>query len=86
MQLKEKLLQIKGNQKKYPLKSPMYKAANYMLNEWDGIETIPSSGDYSMDNNLIERLNRYVSLSRKNSLFFGSHEGAKRDCIFYSLA
>lgn len=86
MQLKEKLLQIKGNQKKYPPKSPMYKAANYMLNEWDGIEVIPTGGDYSWDNNLIERLNRYVSLSRKNSLFFGSHEGAKRGCIFYSLA
>lgn len=65
MQLKEKLLQIKGNQKKYPPKSPMYKAANYMLNEWDGIEVTPTGGDYSWDNNLIERLNCYVSLSRK---------------------
>lgn len=30
--------------------------------EWDGIEAIPTGGDYSWDNNLIEILNRYVSL------------------------
>ncbi|MGL5548056.1 MAG: IS66 family transposase, partial [Tannerellaceae bacterium] len=29
---------------------------------------------------------RYISLSRRNSLFFGSHEGAKRGALFYSLA
>lgn len=64
----------------------MGKEANYMLNQWDGIEAIPTGGDYSWDNNLIERVNRYISLSRKNSLFFGSHAGAERGCIFYSLA
>ena len=30
--------------------------------------------------------NRYISLSRRNSLFFGSHTGAKRAAMFYSLA
>lgn len=44
------------------------------------------SGDYSWDNNLIERINRYISMSSKNSLFFGSHAGAERSAIFYSLA
>ena len=85
-QMKETLLKIKSQHRKYPPKSQMYKAANYMLNEWEGIEAIPTGGDYSWDNNLIERINRYVSLSRKNSLFFGSHAGAERGCIFYSLA
>ena len=85
-QLKETLLKIRSQQRKYPPKSQMYKAANYMLNEWDGIEAISTGGDYSWDNNLIERINRYISLSRKNSLFFGSHAGAERGCIFYSLA
>lgn len=64
----------------------MRKAVNYMLNEWDGLEAIATGGDYSWDNNLIERLNRYISLSRKNSLFFGSHAGAERGSVFYSLA
>ena len=63
----------------------MTEAMNYFLNEWDGIEAIASGGDYAWDNNSIERCNRYVSLSRKNSLFFGSHAGAERGCIFYSL-
>lgn len=85
-QMKETLLKIRSQQSKYPPKSQMHKAASYMLNEWDGIEAISTGGEYSWDNNLIERINRYISLSRKNSLFFGSHAGAERGCIFYSLA
>ena len=84
--LKAKLEEIKDNTKKYPPKSQMHKAANYFLNEWDGIEAISKYGDVEWDNNRLERINRYVSLSRHNSLFFGSHAGAKRGCIFYSLA
>lgn len=84
--LKKVLLDIQKQENKYPPKSPMRKAVNYMLNEWDGLEAIATGGDYSWDNNLIERLNRYISLSRKNSLFFGSHAGAERGSVFYSLA
>lgn len=84
--LKSKLEQIRDNTEKYPPKSQMHKAANYFLNEWDGIEAISKYGDVEWDNNRLERTNRYVSLSRHNSLFFGSHAGAKRGCIFYSLA
>lgn len=56
----------------------MYKAARYFFNEFDGIEAIFRTGGCDLDTNRLERLNRYVSLSRRNSLFFGSHEGAKR--------
>ena len=42
--------------------------------------------EYEMDNNAIERINRYISLSRRNSLFCGSHQGAKRAALIYSLA
>ena len=84
--LKSKLEQIRDNTEKYPPKSQMHKAANYFLNEWDGIEAISKHGDVDWDNNRLERTNRYVSLSRHNSLFFGSHAGARRGCIFYSLA
>lgn len=85
-ELRSKLEEIQRNQQKYPPKSLMYKAANYFLNEWDGIQAIPNYGDVSWDNNQIELVNRYVSLSRRNSLFFGSHTGAQRGCIYYSLA
>ena len=84
--LKAALLRVQARTDKYPPKSQMRGAANYFLNEWDGIEAIATGGDYSWDNNLIERINRYISLSRKNSLFFGSHAGAGRGAIFYSLA
>jgi len=67
-------------------KSDRYNAVHYMLNEWDAIENIFTGGDYHLDNNLVERLNRYISLSRRNSLFFGSHKGAQRAAMFYSLA
>ena len=75
----------------YPLekmlpKSERYTAVHYMLNEWEAIENIFTRGDYHLDNNLVERLNRYISLSRRNSLFFGSHKGAERGAMFYSLA
>ena len=84
--LKAALLRVKAQTDKYPPKSQMRGAVNYFLNEWDGIEAIATGGDYSWDNTLIERINRYISLSRKNSLFFGSHAGAERGAIFYSLA
>lgn len=64
-----------------PSKSRMHGAVNYFLNEWDGIEALPTGGDYAWGNNRIESINRYVSLSRKNSMFFGSHAGAARGCI-----
>ena len=84
--LKTALLRVQAQTDKYPPKSQMRGAVNYFLNEWDGIEAIPTAGDYSWDNNQIEGINRYVSLSRKNPMFFGSHAGAERGCIFYSLA
>lgn len=41
--MKETLLKIRLQQRKYPPKSQMYKAANYMLNEWDGKRTSRAS-------------------------------------------
>lgn len=66
-------------------KTEKYEAVHYMLGEWDALMNIFKRGDYHLDNNDIERLNRYVSLSRRNSLFFGSHKGAERGAMFYSL-
>lgn len=45
-----------------------------------------TSPNYQLDNNTIERVNRCISLMRHNSLFFGSHAGANRAVIYYSLA
>ena len=61
-------------------------AAVYMENEWEAIKAIFNRGDTALDNNLVERYNRYFSISRRNSLFFGSHEGAERSAVLYTLA
>lgn len=67
-------------------KSDLGKAVGYALNEYNAICDIFKRGDTALDNNDIERCNRYVSLSRRNSLFFGSHEGARQGCILYTIA
>ena len=68
------------------LKSGLYAAVIYMRNEWDAIENIFKHGATRLDNNTVERMNRYFSISRRNSLFFGSHKGAERGAILYTLA
>lgn len=67
-------------------KSPLAQAVGYALNEYNAICDIFKRGDTALDNNYIERIQRYISLSRRNSLFFGSHEGARRGAILYSIA
>ena len=74
---KEKLDRMAADSRLLP-KTEKYEAVHYMLNEWDALMNIFTRGDYHLDNNLVERLNRYISLSRRNSLFFGSHTGARR--------
>lgn len=65
---------------------PMKEAVTYLDNEMPDIPNIFTDPHYSLDNNLIERFNRVIAVSRKSSLFFGSHAGAKRGAIFYSLS
>ena len=62
------------------------KAAAYCLNELESIYNIITSTDYDLDNNIIERPMRYISISRRNSLFCGSNAGAERTATLYSLA
>ncbi len=62
------------------------KAAAYGLNELESIYNIIKSTQYDLDNNIIERPMRYISISRRNSLFCGSNAGAMRTATLYSLA
>ena len=75
--IKKKLDRMAADSRLLP-KTDKHEAVHYMLNEWDALMNIFTRGDYHLDNNLVERLNRYISLSRRNSLFFGSHTGARR--------
>ena len=52
-------------------KSELQEAITYLRNEWNALVDIFNYRDTYLDNNMVERMNRYISLSRKNSLFFG---------------
>lgn len=75
-----------GVRKDLPPDSELRKAVNYTLAEWRDVPNIFTGGNFHLDNNEIERFNRYISMSRRSSLFFGSHKGAEQAAIYYSLA
>ena len=66
-------------------KSPIGKALQYTLGIWDRLTAYVDNGRWLIDNNLIENSIRPVALGRKNYLFAGSHEGAKRAAMMYSF-
>ena len=66
-------------------KSPIGKAMNYTRLQWPKIMKIFDDGRFELDNNLIENKIRPLALGRKNYLFAGSHDGAKRIAMMYSF-
>ena len=66
-------------------KSPMGKAVNYSLNQWDALVRYVDDPVLDIDNNLSERTLRMVVIGRKNYLFAGSESGAERAAVIYSL-
>jgi hypothetical protein len=66
-------------------KSAMGKAIGYMLGRWKYLKRYVEDGRFEIDNNLIENAIRPVALGRKNYLFAGSHNGAKRAALIYTL-
>ena len=66
-------------------KNPLMKALKYTLNQEAEVRRIFESGVYELDNNAIERQIRPVAIGRKNYMFAGSHAGAVRAAVLYSL-
>jgi transposase len=66
-------------------KAPLAEALNYALCQWQNIAAIFEDPRFHLDNNMIERQIRPIAIGRKNYLFAGSHEGAKRAAIIYSM-
>lgn len=58
----------------------------YANNEMKYVRAIFDYGFTRLDNNLVKIINRYISMRRRSSLFFGSHAGAKRYAVLLSLA
>ena len=66
-------------------KSALAQAVNYALNQWAALCRYTDDGRLSIDNNVAERRLRDQAIGRKNWLFAGSFEGAKRAALLYSL-
>ena len=56
-------------------KSPLGKAIQYTLNQWNVLNEFLSNSIIPLDNNHAERLLRRVALSRKTSMFMSSSRG-----------
>lgn len=66
-------------------KSEIGKAIGYSLQRWERLSIYATDGRLNIDNNPVENSIRPVALGRKNYLFAGSHEAAKRSGMLYSL-
>jgi transposase len=60
-------------------------AINYAQKSWDDLQRFIFDGRIEIDSNSIERCMRGIALSKKNSLFAGSHDAAKVWAIYYTL-
>lgn len=65
--------------------STMGKAINYALSRWHQLMIYAHHGELHIDNNAAENAIRPIALGKKNYLFAGSHKGAERAAMIYSL-
>lgn len=66
-------------------KSAIGQALHYSLERFDKLMLYTTDGKLEVDNNLIENAIRPVAIGRKNYLFEGSHNGARRAAMLYSF-
>lgn len=66
-------------------KSTIGKALGYSITRWTELMRYATDGKLNIDNNPVENSIRPVAIGRKNYLFAGSHEAAKRSAMLYSL-
>lgn len=76
---------LKENIVKVAPQSAIGKALSYSLSRWDKLMIYASDGRLEIDNNLVENSIRPIAIGRKNYLFAGSHDAARRAAMIYSL-
>jgi hypothetical protein len=74
-----------GTHASEPPSTDLAKAAGYPVNHWVALTRFVADGRVSLDNNLCEQQLRDIALGRKNYLFAGSHDAARRAATLYSL-
>lgn len=72
-------------QPREPPSSLLAKAINYLLNHQLALTRFIDDARLPIDNGIVERLHRRPAVGRRNYLFAGSHEGAKRAAVAYSI-
>jgi transposase len=68
-----------------PPASMLGKAIQYLLNHRVELTRYIDDGTLPIDNGIVERLHRIPAITRMNYLFAGSHTGAERAAIAYSI-
>ena len=68
-----------------PPSDPLRKAITYLDNQRDALYRFTEDVRIPLDNTEVERQIRIVALDRNNSLFAGSHAGARRAAVMYSI-
>jgi transposase len=68
-----------------PPSSALGKAISYLLNHRVALTRFLDDGVLPIDNGIVERLHRRPAITRRNFLFAGSHAGAERAAIAYSV-
>ena len=66
-------------------KSTIGKALAYSMERWKKLSRYTENGMLNIDNNPVENSIRPIAIGRKNYLFAGSHEAARRSGMLYSL-
>jgi hypothetical protein len=76
-----RMLELLGSQDE-TIGFKMKKALNYLHTFWKQLFAYRNDGNYSIDNLPAERAIRPMTVQRKNSLFFGSTNGAVRSAVY----
>jgi hypothetical protein len=65
--------------------SPIRKACEYALGQWNGFDAYLSDGRVEISNIRVENMIRPVAIGRKNYMFKGSEAAAQRGAVIYSI-
>ncbi len=76
---------LKNNITEVTPKSSIGQAIAYALPRWEKLMLYTTDGKLEIDNNLVENSIRPIAIGRKNYLFAGSHDSARRAAMIYSL-
>jgi transposase len=65
--------------------SPIRKACEYAIGQWDGFDVYLNDGRIELSNILVENCIRPIAVGRRNYLFKGSEPAAQRAAMIYSI-